>query len=172
MACIRRLSILAGLSLMSACSLIPSRDIYTEIDIEATPDKVWKLLADNPLYPQWNPYHVRVEGDLSEGERLFVEIHKPDGKRIETHPHVIRVRPGMELIWGGGIPGVFVGEHVFLLEPLGKQSTRLIKKERFSGVAIPFTDLDGIGEGYRQMNEALKRRVESGVLDEWNVPVP
>ncbi len=144
----------------AGCSSLPGKYIYTEIDIDAPPREVWEILVDNQRYPEWNPYHVRVDGELVVGEPLELEIHKPNGEQIEIEPHVLRIVPYRELTWGGGIRGIFYGEHVFRLSPLGLHGTRLVHEESFDGIAVPFASLDAIEEGYRQMNEALKKRAE------------
>lgn len=141
--------------------MIPNKHIYTEIDISARPETVWSILTDNEKFPEWNPYHVKVVGNLKVGEKLFVEIHKPNGEKIEIHPHVLRMAPLEELTWGGGIKGIFFGEHVFLLRHLDDKSTKLVQKEDFSGFATPFASLDAIDEGYNLMNKALKERAEA-----------
>ncbi len=137
------------------------KHIYTDIQISAPPERVWAVLADIPNYPNWNPYHVRVEGDFKEGAKLSVTIHKPNGDKLTIEPHMIRIAPRRELAWGGGIKGLFHGEHVFLLERIGQGQTKLIHKEDFEGIFVPFASLETIEEGYRLMNEALKRRAEA-----------
>lgn len=78
----------------------------------------------------------------------------------------MRIDPPRELAWGGGIRGIFFGEHVFRLESGGEGVTRLIHEETFSGFAVPFVSLDAIEDGYRGMNVALKARVEGGSSDQ------
>jgi hypothetical protein len=74
------------------------------------------------------------------------------------------VEPGRELRWIGRvlIPGIFDGEHGFLLEPTAAGHTRFTQMERFSGVLVrPFSrTIDRTETGFRQMNEALKARAE------------
>lgn len=144
----------------SGCAAIPEKNIYTSIDIDAPRDKVWAILFDNTAYPDWNPYHVEVNGKMAIGKELDVVINKPNGETVEIQPHVMRLVPLTELTWGGGIKGIFFGEHVFLLSSLGESRTRLVHKERFSGIAVPFASLESIEEGYDLMNRALKERVE------------
>lgn len=151
---------LMSVMMLSACTVMPEKNIYTSIDIEAPRDKVWRVLAANDDYPQWNPYHVKVEGNMTVGSRLDVVIHKPNGETVEIEPRVLRLDPPHELTWGGGIKGIFYGEHVFLLVPLDNATTRLVHKEKFSGIAIPFASLETIEEGYELMNRALKDTVE------------
>jgi len=150
------LVVLPALLMLSGC-----KHIYTDINIKASPERVWRILADIERYPEWNPYHVKVTGTLAVGEQLDVTIHKPNGKTVHIKPHVMRLEPKVELTWGGGIKGLFHGEHVFLLEPVGEGITRLVHKEDFVGIFVPFASLDAIDEGYRLMNSRLKERAES-----------
>jgi hypothetical protein len=50
---------------------------------------------------------------------------------------------------------------VFELEMMDNNSTKLVQKENFSGIAIPFASLDAIEEGYDLMNMALKETAEA-----------
>ena len=140
--------------------LFPGKYVYTEIEIEASPETVWAVLADNENYPAWNPYHVQVTGKMSVGEQLIVYIHKPNGEKTSVKPHLLRLIPNQELTWGGGIHGLFYGEHVFLLEEIENGRSRLIHKEAFTGLAVQFVPLEAIDEGYALMNEALKQYIE------------
>ena len=141
--------------------LFPGLHIYTEIEIDASPEAVYAALADLESYPEWNPYHVEVIGKAAVGEPLVVHISKPNGETPTVHPHMLRMEPKSELTWGGGMHGVFYGEHVFLLEETPTGGTHLIHKEDFTGIAVHFASLDTIEEGYNQMNEALKAYLES-----------
>lgn len=147
--------------ILTACGLMPEKRIYTEINIQASPEKVWQVLVDNESYPSWNPYHVKVVGKLQEGAPLIVSIHKPNGARLEIEPKVMRLDRNKELTWGGGVPGIFTGEHQFILSRNADASTHLIHKELFQGWVVPFASLEAIEEGYRRMNEALKLKVEA-----------
>lgn len=142
-----------------ACSGVQVR---TGIEIDAPPEEVFAILSDLPAYPDWNPYHREVEGELEPGASLRVHIHRPDGHEITVPASVLRLEPNREITWGGGIKGIFWGEHVFLLSPLEDGRTLLRHDEDFSGFAVQFADLppEVLTEGYRLMNEALKARVE------------
>jgi hypothetical protein len=54
-------------------------------------ETAWSVLVDNNKYPEWNPYHVKVEGTLAAGNKLFAEIHKPNGDKVEIEPHAMRM---------------------------------------------------------------------------------
>lgn len=135
------------------------KSVYTELEVPAAPEEVWAVLQDVDAYDEWNPYHVSVEGRVAEGETLRVHIEKPNGNRVDLEPKVLRVKPGTELTWGGGVPLLFTGEHTFLLQPTKRGTTLLVHKEQFRGVFVPFAELESIEEGYRSMNRALARRV-------------
>ena len=139
------------------------KSIHTEIAIQASPQDVWEVISANDRYPEWNPYHVRVDGELVEGSTLDVEIHKPNGNRVEIQPQVITVTPEKELTWGGGIPGLFTGTHVFEIVQREKD-VLFIQREQFRGLFVWFAELDSIEEGYDLMNRALKARAENSTI--------
>jgi hypothetical protein len=167
------------LLVLSGCSLLKT-EIRTEITIEAPLAIVWDVLADFNHYPQWNPYHVKVlfleepaDGQPSEnpapyrlirkGEKLHVYIHKPNGKKLDLKVKVRELVTRHRLYWGGGIPGIFAGEHRFILEELSATSTLLRHDEDFQGLALPFVPLEPeyIEQGYRLMNQKAKERAEA-----------
>jgi len=75
--------------------------------------------------------------------------------------------PNRELRWLGrvGIPGLFDGEHVFELSPVGPDRTRFVQRENFRGLFVPFLakslDRDA-RRGFEEMNLALRERVGRG----------
>lgn len=141
------------------------RRIETGIDIEASPERVWKLLLDFPRYPQWNPFVVEIAGRAEPGARLRVVLQPPGGRARLFRPGVLQVTPGKTLRWLGrvGVPGLLDGEHGFYLEPLPGGGTRFRQAERFQGVLAwllwrwiepPTT------AGFKAFNAALKMRAE------------
>jgi hypothetical protein len=141
------------------------RSISHTIDIDATPEAVWRELADIGSYADWNPFVRRIEGELEENARIQVEIEPPGGRRMKFRPTVLAARPGRELRWLGRLilPGLFDGEHSFRIEPAGEGRSRLTQAERFSGLLVrPFGGALGKTErGFEAMNVALKARAEA-----------
>lgn len=152
--------------LLTAFSLVGCSNhlsIRTQIDIEAPIEQIFSTLLDFESYPDWNPYHKSVVGKPEVGAELEVTVQRPDGQIIEVPAvHIIRLHENTELTWGGGIKGVFYGEHVFELQKLDGNKTRLKHNEDFEGIFIGFADLpaDVLTQGYEQMNEALKKYLE------------
>jgi hypothetical protein len=157
------ISILAGVNAAAAeTTERPTRiEIETQIDLPHPAERVWQVLADLAAYPEWNPYHARVEGAAERGARLEVEVHKPNGHRLVIHPRVIVAEPDRSLVWGGGVPGTFRGVHRFDLEPLSEDCTRLNHTEVFAGLFVGYAELGSIEAGYAAVNAALADRLAS-----------
>lgn len=140
------------------------RRIEHHVDIAADPDQVWQVLADTDAYPDWNPLLTRFEGNLTEGERVAVTLAA--GERTMTfRPTIQVVEPPRRIAWRGRllVPGVFDGDHEFLLEPAPDGRTRFTQRETFRGLLVPVMRklLDDTDRGFVAMNEALAARVAS-----------
>ncbi|UFH60174.1 SRPBCC domain-containing protein [Sulfurovum mangrovi] len=144
------------------------KTLETNIEISASPEKVWSILCDFQKYPEWNPFIKELEGEAKVGEKLKVRISPPHSKAMVFRPTVKNVIENREFSWLGRFlfPGIFDGEHSFNIEPT-KSGALLTQKENFSGLLVPllWRSLDrNTREGFRQMNEALKERAEDTSL--------
>jgi hypothetical protein len=140
------------------------RLITTDVWIDRQPQDVWKILADTGDYPAWNPTISRFDGELREGNTI--EMVEGTGKdAIVFHPTLLTVHPDHELRWKGYVwsPGIFDGEHRFVLEASGNR-THLVQSEQFTGLlAGKMTEsiIEKTARDMKTMNDALKIRVES-----------
>lgn len=137
--------------------------LHTEIEVDATPDEVWGVLADRAAYPDWNPFIISSTGELKTGATITNVLKDTKGDETTFTPELLTVDPGKELRWIGKIPpgGIFNGEHSFRIEPLPGGRSKLIQEERFNGVAVPFTVSmlnDTIKPQFEAMNRALAAR--------------
>ncbi|MEX1255166.1 MAG: SRPBCC domain-containing protein [Dehalococcoidia bacterium] len=141
------------------------KELRSEIEISAPPERVWVLLADFGSFPEWNPFIREAEGQLEEGARLRVFLQPSGGRGMTFRPTVLTAEPQRELRWLGhlGLPGVFDGEHIFTIEPLDGDRVRFIQREVFTGLLVPLfarsLDRDTL-RGFQEMNQALKERAE------------
>ncbi len=141
------------------------KELHTEIEIAASPERVWRELTDFSSYPTWNTLIPEARGELREGERLRVKLAL--GKRsVPIQPKLLRVVPARELAWKGSlpIPRMFTGEHVFEIQPLGTGRVLFHQWERFSGALVPLLSrmIDGpTRKSFEAMNRALKQRAEA-----------
>lgn len=142
------------------------KEIQTEIEIAAPAGKIWEILTDFASFHQWNPFMNTAQGKLKPGSRLQLHIQPPGGMGMTFKPTVLKAEPGRELRWLGHLlmPGLFDGEHYFLIEAQGDNDARFIQGERFTGVLVPLMGLMGLFpktiRGFEEMNQALKARAE------------
>jgi hypothetical protein len=140
------------------------RELTTEIEFDGTVEDVWAVLADQPAHAEWNPFITSFEGEIREGAKLRVRLQPEGGRGMTLRPTVVAAEPPRELRWLGHllVPGIFDGEHRFLIEEAGPGRVRFTQSERFRGVLVPLVwpKLEsGTAKGFRAMNEALARRV-------------
>jgi hypothetical protein len=139
--------------------------IATEITINATPSRVWKVLVNFEAYPSWNPFIKSISGPLKAGAKLEANICPPGAKGMVFKPTVINCEANKELRWLGslGMPYIFDGEHTFKLEDNGDGTTRFLQFERFRGILTPFLskmlDVNTLA-GFELMNQQLKQIAE------------
>ena len=135
----------------------------TEVWIDSPPERVWQVLTDTAAYPVWNPMISRLSGDLREGN--VIEFTEGTGSDSMTfRPRILTVRKAQELQWKGSVlvPGVFDGEHRFLLEDQ-EGRTHFVQSENFSGLLVGRLTRGILRDATGQMmakNAALKERCE------------
>jgi hypothetical protein len=141
-------------------------EIQTEIDIAATPERLWSILTEFATHATWNPFIRSIDGHAEKGKRLTVSIQPAGGKAMTFRPTVLVATPNHELRWLGHllIPEIFDGEHYFLITPSSPGHVRFVQGEKFSGllVGLAKASLDsGTKAGSLAMNQALKARAEN-----------
>lgn len=144
------------------------KELRTEITINAPIEIVWKLLTDFNRYPEWNPFIKSISGIAAPGEKLVVELQPPDSKPMVFRPVCKTFLPPQRFSWKGRLlaPGIFDGEHIFELEHLLPNTTKLVHREKFSGILVPFLWKqlnNNTRRGFEMMNEKLKWLAEKNV---------
>jgi len=142
------------------------KELITSITINATPAVAWNILTDFDAYPEWNPFIPEFGTKPAPGERFSVTIQQPGSKPMTFKPRCLKMDENREFRWLGHLlfKGLFDGEHIFELEPLANGGTKLVHRERFTGILVPllWKQLDTKArQGFEMMNEKLKERAES-----------
>ena len=135
-------------------------EVTVRTDIAAPLHRVWSVLASLSNYDSWNPLIVQVDarastsgagrdevstgvrlagGDLRPGDPITIHVALESGQQAidVTVSRAVREREfGWRFVersrW------LYRGEHVFRLEDAGEGVTRLIDRERFWGILVPF----------------------------------
>ena len=141
------------------------KELHTEIEIQASPEKVWKILTDLAKWPEWNPFIHHAIGKAEVDETVDIDF-QPDSKGLKLHCTVVKAEPSRELCWKYHVilPGLFRGEHSFTIEPLGADRVRFIDREIFNGLLVPLQaqSIDTNSKrGFEEMDKALKARAEA-----------
>jgi hypothetical protein len=140
------------------------KELRTEIEIKATPDKVWQILTSLDKYPEWNPFIHHAIGKAKVGEKVDIKVGS-GSKEMTLHCTVVKVEPNKELRWKYhvALPILFSGEHSFIIEQVGGSMIRFIDRERFNGLLVSSQarDIDtNSKKGFEAMDKALKARAE------------
>jgi len=166
----RLLVVLAALvAILTGYAVYTNVSPYTleaSIEIQATPQQVWAVLADTADYPVWNPFIVSSAGPIRVGATLTNVMHDATGTTTFT-PTVLVAEPGRELRWIGrvGPGGIFDGEHTFTITQIRPGVVLFTQREDFTGIAVPFYEhwlhADTLPM-FKAMDDALAQRVTGG----------
>ena len=145
------------------------KEIVTEIEINASPSRVWWVLTDFEKYPTWNPFIKKISGIPARNEKLEVHMPDPRGGMMVFTPDVLVAERERELRWLGRSEGnAFNGEHCFLIEPIennnNNNKVHFTQSEKFTGSIA--ASLEGwldtvVKQNFEDINRALKQRAES-----------
>ncbi len=112
--------------------------ISTRVVINAPADKVRAIVVDYGAYPSWNPFVVKVAGDMSAGKDVRVTIHPVGQALITGTGHVLASDPD-RIAWSGrlGFPGIFSGGAHLSHRGGWPQSDRLLQQREDAGAFGP-----------------------------------
>ncbi len=136
------------------------REVVTTEWLDASPAAVWAVLSELPAWPLWNPGVKALDGVFERGARWRMTLGT-DTRRFTVGVRVVTLEPLRELAWEGGVSGVTVARHGFLLHE-EDGGTRFEHYERFSGV-VPHAIWPWLRPRlvprYEATNAGLKRHV-------------
>ena len=146
-------------------------DISTTIEIAATPENVWAVLADLASYPQWHPMYQAVTGQLVAGSILTItSTHPTSGRTVTAKVKVLTAEPDRELRWVSKLAGLTISERVFRLSPAA-DGTSLVQSQTYRGLGgsrggrLTFTAIDRIRSAFEAINQAIKQQAEARQRD-------
>ena len=88
------------------------KELRTDIEIQASPERVWQILTNLDKWPEWNPFIHHAVGKAQVGDTVDVTFRSAS-KEMTLHCLVIKAEPNRELCWKYHVvlPGLFRGEH-------------------------------------------------------------
>lgn len=142
------------------------KEIVTEIEIHATPERVWKVLTDCRAYSEWNPFVYDVRGEIEVGNHFEAMLKTPERRPVKLRGLVLKMVPRREFRWQGnlGFTGLFDGEYVFEIHSPAPKLVRFTNRKVYKGLLTSMVfsrTIDRIRRGVEAMNFALKQRCES-----------
>ena len=140
------------------------KHIETKITIKGSTKDVWDVLMKLEDFKNWNPLIIHSKGKPKLGEQITNTMMSGTKKMI-FKPIITEVSDLQRFEWLGSlwVKGIFDGRHYFELKKLPNGATLLIHGEYFSGLlsGVIFNSIkESTIEGFNEMNEALKNKVE------------
>ncbi len=135
------------------------KSIHHEISINASPEKVWKVLTNMDDYDEWNPTMKLVNGDVKVGNKVTYQFTQDENNISEIPATVKQLIPNKLLNQSGGIPFVLTYNHKYILE-LENDGTKVTIHEDYRGIGVNFWNPKLVELAYKRLNKALKERAE------------
>jgi uncharacterized protein YndB with AHSA1/START domain len=139
------------------------KEYVTTSTINASAERVWKVLTDAAGYAAWNPEIIGIEGHFTLGGQIKARVRLGDGAVRGVTMRVTALAAPSLMEWVGGLPlGLFVGRRTFTVTPVaGGTQFRLYL--RMSGLLSPMI-IKSVGDRQPEVDSfaaALKTRVET-----------
>lgn len=130
------------------------------IEINASPEAVWKVLTNVQAFPEWEPNVTKVEGEADLGNKITVHTKFSDRAFPVTVSEFV---PNSRMVWSSGMPfGLFKGARTFILTTVG-DGVKVKTREEFAGLLLPIFkgQIGDLQPTFDAFVEALKTKVES-----------
>jgi len=141
-------------------------EVSTTIEIAATPENVWAVLADLASYPKWHPMYLAVSGQLAAGSTLTItSTHPTTGRPMTAKVKVLTVEPDTELRWVSKLLGLTISKRTFRLSRTAG-GTSLVQTGTYRGLGggrgRAITKVIGrVQDTFTAINEAIKQQAEA-----------
>ncbi len=138
--------------------------IEHRVDIQASSEAVWSIIAAIDSWGGWNPLYVEANGTARPGEEMRLTVVLPGMKPQQVSATVLAVTPNVQLRYGTRtLSGLLRGTRYIEIEPTAPGRCSVCNGEVMGGVlgrAIAASLGSRIQTGLQLMNEALKARAE------------
>jgi len=140
------------------------RRIYSDIIINAKPEKVWDVLIDTKSYENWAKFLINIEGEIENNSKIQATFQlDPTKEKYNKIEHTISVTKDEEYYWAEKGPLGICDNHHFKVESFEGDKTRFIQTDDLKKGATWLLGgyLSKIYlKGYDHFNNSLKEEVE------------
>lgn len=142
-----------------------SNHVFTEIEINATPEQVWNVLTDWNNLKEWSSSFIGISTDKMVLGEVFISYFKNPitGKSIELEHVCTDHVEGRKFGWSGDLIGKTKDHHIYFLEPTADGTTIFRQEDGLHGPHSKFFNFlaeHKMTAMYKKFNKELKHRVE------------
>lgn len=147
----------------------PSEDIfgvYTEVLIDAPPEKVWEVLTDFDRLSEWSNNLVGLEGDFRDGGQIMVSFKAgPVTQKLQRE--VKFFEEGRSFGWSDPLFSGLSDRHIYQVNATDDGKTLFVQTDHVKGAHVHIGYhighqlAMGMMHAYVEFNRRLKARVES-----------
>jgi len=142
-----------------------TNSVFTEIEINARPEEVWKVLTSWENLKEWSSSFIGISvKQIKVGECFMVYFKNPlNGKTIEFERKCLAYEEGRKFSWTGEFTSGVSDYHIYMLE-LTENGTTLFKQEDGihgrHGKLLNLLGKKHMKSMYEKFDRELKERVE------------
>jgi len=139
--------------------------VFTEIEINASPQEVWTVLTDWDKLKEWSSSFIGISTNkLIKGEKFVSYFKNPLTGGIMELEHVCSdYEEGQKFGWSGDIVAKLQDHHIYSLEPIENGNTLFKQEDGLHGPHSKFMNFlieHQMLKMYKKFNQELKQRVE------------
>lgn len=143
------------------------KEITTEMALDAPAERIWELLSDFALYPEWNPLFTKAVGPTGAGDSFELMVELPGVGPFTVQPTMLVAERESRLCWQSSMfcQAVLGWKFSYELKPISNERLRFIQRSEFGGVLAPlfgFAMAKPVTDGMELLNQAVKRWGEKG----------
>jgi hypothetical protein len=141
-----------------------NNSVFTEIEINATPEEVWSVLTDWESLKDWSSSFIGISTDKMIKGEVFISYfkHPITGKVIEFEHVCTEYIDGEKFGWSGLIIGKATDHHIYSVSSTERGTTIFRQEDGIHGSSfLNFLAKHQMTSMYNKFNKELKQRVES-----------
>lgn len=143
------------------------KKMTVDVTLDAPAERIWELLTDFSVYPQWNTLFTKASVAKPEDGTFELQVQLPGMGPFMIKPTILALQPEQRLCWVSQFlhQKVFCWSYSYELDRMRSGRIRVAQTSEFSGLLESIFHLSletPLKSGMEQLNQALKRWGEKG----------